>query len=367
MRRESITTAGKMKLGMGLYRDMLDREHFRFARQCGCTHAIVHLVNYYTGSDCNIVTATDANHNYGVPSRDDPIWTAEGIRDLQALARSEGIEIYGVENFNPIDLYDILLDGPKRDEQIDIVKSIIGNVGRAGIKAMGYNFSLAGVWGHQKRRAARGGAISTCFDSKLIDVYSPIPNGLVWNMECFEGDGSFLPPVTEEQLWDRLKRFLDDVLPAAEAAGVELALHPDDPPMKDLRGQPRLVYQPSLYQKVIDLNPSLANKLEFCMGSVQEMTEGSLTEAIEQYGSQKRISYIHFRNVRGKIPCYDEVFLDEGDIDMLGALRQLQRLEFDGVLIPDHTPLIDGKAPWETGMAFALGYMRAAFQALGID
>ena len=53
--------------------------------------------------------------------------------------------------------------------------------------------------------------------------------------------------------------------------------------------------------------------------------------------------------------------------DMLGALRQLQRLEFDGVLIPDHTPLIDGKAPWETGMAFALGYMRAAFQALGID
>ena len=81
MRRESITTAGKMKLGMGLYRDMLDREHFRFARQCGCTHAIVHLVNYYTGSDCNIVTATDADHNYGVPSRDDPIWTAEGIRD----------------------------------------------------------------------------------------------------------------------------------------------------------------------------------------------------------------------------------------------------------------------------------------------
>lgn len=109
---------------MGLYRDMLDREHFRFARQCGCTHAIVHLVNYYTGSDCNIVTATDANHNYGVPSRDDPIWTAEGIRDLQALARSEGIEIYGVENFNPIDWYDILLDGPKRDEQIDIVRSI---------------------------------------------------------------------------------------------------------------------------------------------------------------------------------------------------------------------------------------------------
>lgn len=132
MRRESITTAGKMKLGMGLYRDMLDREHFRFARQCGCTHAIVHLVNYYTGSDCNIVTATDANHNYGVPSRDDPIWTAEGIRDLQALARSEGIEIYGVENFNPIDWYDILLDGPKRDERASRRWAIISALPESG-------------------------------------------------------------------------------------------------------------------------------------------------------------------------------------------------------------------------------------------
>ena len=82
-----MTTAEKMKLGMGLYRDMLDRDHFRFARQCGCTHAIVHLANYYTGSDNNIVTATDANHNYGVPSRDDPVWTAEGICKLQELAR----------------------------------------------------------------------------------------------------------------------------------------------------------------------------------------------------------------------------------------------------------------------------------------
>lgn len=103
--------------------------------------------------------------------------------------------------------------------------------------------------------------------------------------------------------------------------------------MKNLRGVPRLVYQPDLYQRVIGLHPSPANKLEFCMGSIQEMTEGSLTEAIEQYGAQKRIRCIHFRNVRGKVPCHDEVFLDEGDIDMLSALRQLQQLEFDGVLI----------------------------------
>ena len=133
---------------------------------------------------------------------------------------------------------------------------------------------------------------------------------------------------------------------------------------ENLRGVPRLVYRPDQYQKVIDLNPNPANKLEFCMGSIQEMKDGNLYDAIEQYGAQKRISYVHFRNVRGKIPCYDEVFLDEGDIDMLRALSQFKRLGFDGVLIPDHTPLMTCGASWHAGMAYALGYMRAAFQMI---
>lgn len=173
-----------------------------------------------------------------------------------------------------------------------------------------------------------------------------------------------IPDTTQAQLWDRLSRFLNEILPVAEKAGVELALHPDDPPFEGLRHTPRLVYEPDLYQKVIDINRSPSNKLEFCMGSIQEMSKGSLYDAIRQYGEQRRISYVHFRNVRGKVPKYDEVFIDEGDIDMLKALRIFKQCNFDGVFIPDHTPSMQSTDSWKTGMAFALGYMKALFTVL---
>lgn len=350
-----------IKLGLGLYRHMLNDENFAFARQCGCTHLIIHLADYYSEQ---IVTATDDKHNYGKARALDPVWEAESLINLQKKAKNHGLEIYGIENFNPADWYDVLLDGPERARQMERLKQIIRNTGKAGIRAFGYNFSLAGVWGHQKMRSARGGALSTCFDSSRIPLQAPIPKGEIWNMTYKEREDGFVDPVSSEELWDRLKRFLEEILPVAEEAGVEMALHPDDPPMEGLRGMPRLVYQPGLYQRVLDLNPSSSNKLEFCMGSIQEMTEGDIYESILQYAGNEKISYCHFRNVKGKVPRYEEVFVDEGDIDMLKALTLLKKCNFNGVLIPDHTPELDCKAPWHAGMAYALGYMRAAMQFL---
>jgi mannonate dehydratase len=138
-----------------------------------------------------------------------------------------------------------------------------------------------------------------------------------------------IPPATPEQLWSRLQRFLDEILPVAEKAGVRLALHPDDPPMPTIRGQPRLVYQPRHYQTVIERNPSPANQLEFCIGSLAEMTEGNVYEAVEQYASQGRIAYVHLRNVRGKVPHYRETFIDDGDVDVFRVLTILGKCGFD--------------------------------------
>ena len=92
-----------------------------------------------------------------------------------------------------------------------------------------------------------------------------------------------VPSATPEQLWQRLKDFLDAVLPVAEEAGVKLAAHPDDPPTPTLRRQPRLVYQPHLYQRLLDLHPSPSNALEFCLGSIAEMTEGDVYAATDDY------------------------------------------------------------------------------------
>jgi mannonate dehydratase len=176
-----------------------------------------------------------------------------------------------------------------------------------------------------------------------------------------------VPTISREELWRRLQNFLDDVLPVAEKAGVTLAAHPDDPPTPTVRAQPRLVYQPGLYQELIDLNPSPSNKLEFCIGSLAEMTEGDVYQAVDAYSRQGRLGYVHFRNVRGKVPTYKETFIDDGDVDMLRVLSILKRNGFDGVLVPDHTPQMSCAAPWHAGMAFAMGYMKAAMRALEIS
>jgi mannonate dehydratase len=85
---------------------------------------------------------------------------------------------------------------------------------------------------------------------------------------------------------------------------------------------------------------------------------------IDQYTRQDAVAYVHFRNIRGKVPHYHEVFVDEGDVDMLRVIRILRDNQFEGVIIPDHTPQMMCAAPWHAGMAYALGYMKAGIQAL---
>lgn len=237
----------------------------------------------------------------------------------------------------------------------------IRTVGKAGIPVIGYNFSLAGVAGRTKGPWGRGGAVVVAMDGPCD---KPIPNGMVWNMiydrNAPPGD---LAPVPPEELWRRHGEFLDVLMPVAEEAGVTLAAHPDDPPMPTVRGQPRLVNQPQLYQRLIDRHPSPCNALEFCLGTLAEMTDGDIYEAVESYSRQHKIAYIHFRNVRGKVPHYQETFVDEGDLDMLRVLGILHRNGFAGVLIPDHAPQITCDAPWHAGMAYACGWMNAALRS----
>jgi mannonate dehydratase len=191
---------------------------------------------------------------------------------------------------------------------------------------------------------------------------------MAWNM-VYDANApqGIVPSATPGELWRRFDGFLQEVLPVAEESNVKLALHPDDPPMPTMRGQPRLVYQPHLYQRVLDLRPSPSNTLEFCLGTLAEMVpEGNedLYASIERYSRQGKLAYVHFRNVSGQVPRYRETFVDDGDIDMIRVLRILKQNNFDGVLIPDHTPQMTCDAPWHAGMAFAMGYMRAALQAI---
>lgn len=348
-----------MKLGLGLYRHMLTPENFRFARQAGATHIVAHLTDYFN-KEPRIPTSTSAGQGWGVAGNRDQLWSYEELRDLKTAINAEGLELAALENFDPSHWYDVLLDGPRKQEQLENVKTMIRRLGQVGIPCMGYNFSIAGVWGHVEGPWARAGAETVGFLGPDGPAETPIPNGMVWNM-VYDPDA---PPgtigeVTHDQLWQRLTDFLEAVLPVAEEAGVMLAAHPDDPPMPTIRGTARLVYQPRYYQKLLDIKPSPANGLEFCLGSLAEMTEGNLYEVIDHYSKQGKIGYVHCRNVRGKVPHYEEVFIDEGDFDVIRALRILRKNGFEGVVIPDHTPQMNCAAPWHAGMAFALGYLRA--------
>lgn len=349
-----------LKLGLGLYKDMLKKENYEFACQSGCTHIIAHLANYYT--DGSIVPTTNGTSNYGISEIGDE-WSLDCLKALRKEINDHGLSLHAIENFSPIDWYDILLDGPKKQLQMDNLKNIIKNVGLAGIPVFGYNFSIAGVWGHTRRNVARGHADTACFDYEDGGSDYLIPNGEVWNMTYdTNAPKGNIPFVSQDELWERWTYFINEILPVAEEYNVQMAAHPDDPPMPKIRGQARLVYQPKYYQKMVDINPSPANCFEFCMGSIQEMQEGNIYNAIEQFAPQNRLAYIHFRNVKGKVPHYTEAFVDEGDIDMISCLQLLKKHNYNGVLIPDHTPQMTCNAPWHAGMAFALGYMKAALK-----
>jgi mannonate dehydratase len=359
-----------MKLGLGLYRHMLTPEYYAFARQAGCTHVVIHLVDYFNKGGANPrhnQPTGEKNEAWGLAGDPTLLWTAGELKTIKSQIKDAGLTLEAIENLDPAHWHDILLDGPMRAQHIDNVKAIIRRMGEAGIPVLGYNFSIAGVAGRATGAHGRGGAVTVGMDGP---VNVPIPKGTVWNMiyDSNAPEGT-QPSITHDELWRRLEAFLADVIPVAEEAGVRLAAHPDDPPLPEVRQQPRLVYQPYMYQRLIDLAPSKSNALELCVGTLAEMTEGDIYDAVESYSKQGRIAYVHLRNVRGKVPHYWETFIDDGQVDMLRMLGILHKNGFEGVVIPDHAPQMTCSAPWHAGMAHTLGFIAAAVKMLeqGVD
>lgn len=354
-----------MKLGFGLYRHMLNPSYFAFAKQVGATHVVVHLVDYFNkGGSANPRHDQPVGELEGWGYAGDPahLWTVKEMLAIKKQIEDAGLIWEAIENFDPAHWHDVLLDGPRKKEQLEDLKTTIRRVGEARIPVIGYNFSIAGVAGRITGPFARGGATSVGMHGS---VDAPIPNGMVWNMVYDPAaPAGYLPQTTSEQLWKRVADFLNGCLPTAEQAGVRLAAHPDDPPLATVRGQPRLVYRPELYQKLIDINRSPSNQLECCVGTIAEMQDGNVYDAVDRYSAQGRIAYIHMRNIRGKVPYYEETHIDEGDVDVLRIFRILKKNNFEGVIIPDHAPQLTCDAPWHAGMAFAMGYLRACLKAV---
>jgi mannonate dehydratase len=347
------------KLGLGLYKSLLNKNNFDFAQQAGATHLVVQLVDYVKGGS-NPTLSQNYLNGWGVTQNQGKLWEYDDLKRLKSEIESHGLTWEAIENFDPSHWFDILLNGPKRDAQMSDLKYMVANIGKAGIPIIGYYFSIAGVWGWTNKPYGRGNAMTVGFDEKDVNVNQPIKKGMVWNMTYdTEAENTDLYPISREEMWERFSWFLNEILPVAEEHGVRMVAHPDDPPIPEMRKSARLFHSISEYEKLLKISNSPSNGFEFCMGTLQEMKEGNVLETLDKHSKAGNIGYIHFRNVKGKVPNYREVFVDEGDLNMAEAVRILKKNNYNGILIPDHSPAMSCDAPWHASMAYALGYMKA--------
>lgn len=243
---------------------------------------------------------------------------------------------------------------PGRDEQIEDFKTLVRNMAEAEMEVLCYNWMPDEDWQRTSCEAAeRGGARVTEFDLRYIEQ----------NVTDATPDDH--PPTPADKLWENLEYFLERVVPVAEDAGIKLALHPDDPPLPELRGQPRIIISHDAMQRVVDLVPSSANGLCYCQGSLFPAGEDPV-EGIRRLAPH--IHFAHFRNVTGTAELFRETFHDNGEIDMPAVMRTYYEVGFAGVIRPDHAPSMVGETN-ETpgyeilGRLYAAGYMKGLMQA----
>jgi mannonate dehydratase len=224
-------------------------------------------------------------------------------------------------------------------------------MGRLGIPMLCYNWMACVNWTRTTVSArGRGNALVTGF--RLADME---------DAPTWAGD---VPP---GQLWDAFEYFLRHVLPVAEKAGVRLALHPDDPPIPLLRGVGRIMISVEAFERVLALADSEANAICLCQGNFTLFCD-DLPAVIRRFGSEGRIAFGHFRDVRGTANDFVETFHDEGKTDMLACMEAWHDFDFDGVLRPDHVPTLFGEPNDDPSYALlarlhAIGYMQGLREA----
>ena len=284
----------------------------------------------------------------------DSLQPGEGLCDLAPLARMKGTYEAGgfklavIEARPPLNLAKRGLPG--RDAEIDTVCTLIESMGRLGVPVWCYEWMTDFNWVRTNfATPSRGGSVVTSFD--LRDV---------------RADLTTEPPIDEAALWANLEYFLRRVLPVAEKAGVKLSMHPDDPPLSPIRGVGRIMRSVANYQRLMDLADSPCNTITMCQGNFTLMTE-DLPNVIRQFGH--KISFVHFRDVRGVPEKFEETWHDAGKTDMLACMKAYREIGFTGVLRPDHVPTVEGDSNASAGYSnfgrlYAIGYIRGLREAV---
>ncbi|MCP5152536.1 MAG: mannonate dehydratase [Ectothiorhodospiraceae bacterium] len=341
---------GRIRIAAGSIREA-DDETLTFAAQLGVSGVILNTPPLTGeapyGSMQSLGTAYWRRPGPASP----PVkWDFLELLHLRKRIESHGLRLEAIENV-PIHFYeDCLTGGPRRDEQLRNYCDTIRALGAAGIPVLGYHWMANRVWRTSKDERTRGGAGVSSFD---LDLAARAP--LTFGRE-----------IDEVEVWSHYTRFIETVLPVAEAEGVTLALHPDDPPVPSLGGVARVFRDLAGFRRALEIiAPSPRHKLDFCMGTWAEMGVETMMAGLRHFVAAGKVAYIHFRNVQGCVPRFREAFLDEGDVDVVAVIRLLVENDFDGVLIDDHVPHMVNDTVWmHRGRAYATGYMKGLVHAV---
>jgi len=304
-------------------------------------------------------------------------WNADALVRFREYVESFGLKLIAMHlPLTSVDIAEqrwpnIMLGTSNRDRDIEQVCKCIEAVGKAGIPLLLYNLSVLPVVRNPGWASGRGGI--TLIGSEMAEYYAR-------NYECRHNyfdydkmkDEPLHPagPISAEQAWERIEYFIKCVIPVAEECKVKMACHPNDvsvPPGTTYRGIAPVLSNIDGLKRFIDLHPSPYHGLSFCQGCISEFCTNpeQVYEAIRYFGSRKKIFYVHFRNIRGGFLKFEETFPDEGDIDMLRAMRIYKEVGYDGVFIPDHVPRSTLDSTWgHRAHAFCLGYIKALIQAV---
>jgi mannonate dehydratase len=325
-------------------------------------------------------------------------WTEENVRRTVQTAKDAGLVAYNAMINVPLS---VIYGKETRAKDMEPFLASIEAAGKGGLQVVEYNFYAHRAIEGYYETVGRAKAGYTGFDYELEllinetgAVVQPIyrdengqiaPETLAAFPNAKKVKFKDLPPLANEgahnlpEMWANASWFLKLAVPAAEKAGVRLALHPNDPPAPISRGSQQIMGSLAGWKQLIEIVKSPANGITYDSGVTREMGEDPVAVA-EYFASRKRINHVHYRNVAVVKPYerYQEIFIDAGMGDMFGVMKALVRNKYTGTIYPEHPRAFDADrdrvAPGGrvggypggggyTGITYSVAYTRAMMQA----
>jgi mannonate dehydratase len=232
---------------------------------------------------------------------------------------------------------------------------MIGLAARAGVPCFKYNLSILKVLRTEPTPGRGGSQYSTW-------VYAKAPKLPL--TEAGEVPG--------ELFWERITYFLERVIPVATEHKLRMACHPHDPgvPKEGYQGVDRVLGTVEGLKRFIEIAPSPYHGLNFCIGSVGEMLHDpgrEIADVVRYFGERDKLFMIHFRNIRGRRGDFQEVYPDNGDMDMVALMRLLRDVGYEHLIMPDHMPRHADDPDGRQAFAYGYGYIKGLIQCVSSE